>query len=81
MGAMVRIRDRDHDLLKQLSDATGESMTDVLAKAIEEYRRKHYLTGLAEDFAALRVRDADWENELEERDTWDEAIGDDLESD
>jgi len=48
--AMVRMRQRDHELLKKLADTTGESMSDLLSRAVEDLRRKHFLTGLAEDF-------------------------------
>lgn len=81
MAAMVRIRSEDHEVLKALSQQTGESMSDLLSRAIEQYRRRHFLYGLASDFAALRVREGDWDDELEERAAWDQALGDDLEGD
>jgi predicted transcriptional regulator len=35
----VRIPKNTHETLRQLAAASGESMLQVLAKAIEEYRR------------------------------------------
>ena len=47
----------------------------------EKLRRQSFLKGLAEDFAALRSDPAAWQDELEERETWDATLGDDLEKD
>jgi hypothetical protein len=77
---MVRIRDEDHEMAKELAEGAGMSISEVVSRALEEYRRKHFLYGLAEDFAALRVRDRDWEDEIEERRAWDGVLGDDIES-
>jgi predicted CopG family antitoxin len=74
----VRIYDDTHESLKQLADRTGEPMPELLSKAVEEYRRKHFLEGLAEDFAKLRADADKWKEELEERKTWDETLQDDL---
>ncbi len=76
---MVRIRKEDHGVLKELAAQTGESMSDVLAKALDEYRRKHFLEGLADDFAALRASESDWTDELGERELWASVVADDLE--
>ena len=76
---MVRIRTEDHGVLKELAARTGESMSDVLSKALDDYRRKHFLEGLADDFAALRANESDWTDELGERALWANAVADDLE--
>jgi len=79
MAAMVRMKNRDHETLKELAEVTGESMSDLIGRAVEELRRKHFLYGLADDFAGLRVRERAWAEEREERKAWDSALGDDLE--
>lgn len=56
-------------------------MSDLLGRAVEELRRKHFLYGLADDFASLRLREPAWDEEREEREAWDAALEDDLESD
>jgi hypothetical protein len=53
-------------------------MADILAKAIEEYRRQRFLQGLVEDFASLRSRPEAWEEELREREAWDATLADGL---
>ena len=75
---MVRIRKDDHKVLQELAEQTGESTSDVLAKALDEYRRKHFLKGLADDFASLRSSESDWTEELGQRELWASAVADDL---
>ncbi len=74
----VRLREDAHQSLKELARRTGEAMSDILAKAVEEYRRKVFLEGVAQDFATLRGDKAEWQEEQKERATWDATLGDDL---
>jgi hypothetical protein len=75
----VRISRSTHAALRALAEETDESMTEVLDKAIEIYRRERFLAGLNSDFAALRKNKAAWEEELAERRMWDAALTDGLE--
>jgi len=75
----VRISRSAHAALRALAAETDESMTEVLDKAIEIYRRQRFLAGLNADFAALRQNKAAWEEELAERTMWDAALADGLE--
>jgi predicted transcriptional regulator len=75
----VRISRSTHAALRALAEETDESMTEVLDKAIEIYRRQRFLAGLNADFAALRKNKAAWEEELAERSMWDAALTDGLE--
>lgn len=74
----VRLQASTHRALKELSGHTGESMSEVLTKAIEEYRRKLFLAGLSNDFAALRADPQAWREELAERRAWEATLSDDL---
>jgi predicted transcriptional regulator len=78
-GLTVRISRSTHAALRALADETDESMTEVLDKAIEFYRRQHFLAGLNADFAALRQDKAAWEDELAERESWNPTLADGLE--
>ena len=75
----VRISRSTHAALRALADESNESMTEVLEKAIEIYRRQRFLAGLNADFAALRKNKAFWEEERVERSMWDVALIDGLE--
>jgi hypothetical protein len=67
--------------LKATAAETGQPMIEVLAKAVEAYRRRSFLEGLNADFAALRRDPAAWTEELAERAAWDHALSDDLQDD
>ena len=75
----VRIHEATHRSLKEMARETGEAMADIVAAALQQYRRQRFLKGLAEDFAALRSDSAAWDEELRERQAWDATLGDDPE--
>ncbi len=74
----VRITRSAHAALRSLAEDSDESMTEILEKAIEAYRRASFLAGLNGDFAALRQDRAAWEKENEERRAWDATLSDGL---
>jgi hypothetical protein len=80
-GVTVKIDAETYAKLKQTAAATGESMVEVLAKAIEIYRRQTFLEGLNTDFAALRSDRRAWAEEQSERAAWDDTVADDLQGD
>ena len=75
----VRIDAEAHRTLKQLRRQTGETTPEILRKALEEYRRKHFLEGVAADFAALRIDAKTSADERAERALWDGTTKDGLE--
>jgi hypothetical protein len=75
----VRITRSAHAALRSLAAETDESMTEVLDKAIEAYRRASFLAGLNGDFAALRQNRAAWEEGQQELRAWDATLSDGLE--
>jgi predicted transcriptional regulator len=75
----VRITSSAHAALRALAEETDESMTEILDKAIEAYRRQRFLAGLNSDFAALRSDPVAWEEEQAERKKWDATLSDRLE--
>lgn len=60
----VRVSLETHELLKNLAKESAASMQEVLAKALERYRRELFLEGLNEDFQ----RSEDYGEELLEID-------------
>ncbi len=75
----VRISETTHQLLRSLASQAGESMQDVVEKAVEHYRRKAFLEGLNNDFRSLREDNGAWEEEEEERLLRDNTLQDGLE--
>jgi hypothetical protein len=74
----VRITRSAHATLRALAEESDESMTEILDKAIEAYRRQSFLAGLNSDFDALRRKTAAWEEEQAERKQWDVTLSDGL---
>lgn len=77
----VRISPETREMLRRLAAETGESMQAVLERAVEAYRREHFLQESNRAFAALRADAQNWRSELQEREAWDATLGDHLESD
>lgn len=78
MSLTVRISEPCHKALKELADLTGEPMQAILAKAIEEYRRRRFLERANAAFAKLRKTSTVWKHELQERALWNRALRDGL---
>ena len=78
-GITVKIDPQTYATLKETVAETGEPMIDVLAKAVEAYRRRTFLDRLNSDFANLRKDHRAWADDQAEREAWDATLADDLE--
>lgn len=78
-SATVRVSERTRKLLRELAAATGESMQAILERAIEDYSRRRFLEEANASYAALRNNAQAWQEELDERALWDNALMDGLE--
>ena len=74
----VRISEASHQLLKQLAEQTGQTMTDVLDKALDAYRRKLFFEQMNAGYAELRADPEAWAEHLAERKLWDATLMDGL---
>jgi len=76
---MIRGRNATHGALKKHSHLTRRPMQEVLARAVEEERRRLYLERLNADYAALK-KDSKIQAELrKEWEIWDTTLMDGLE--
>jgi hypothetical protein len=76
--AMVRVRKETQEALRALAQDAGEPMQEVLAKAVEAYRRQYILEKTNEAYAALRANPAAWREMEEERKEWETTLPDGL---
>lgn len=74
----IPISETAQRILRELAEQTGQSMTDVLDKALDAYRRKLFFEQLNAGYAALRADPQAWAEELEERKLWDATLMDGL---
>src|SRR5271156_6416791 len=77
----VRISEASHRVLRELAEQTGQTMMDVLDKALDAYRRKLFFEGLNADYAVLRADPEAWSEELVERKLWEATLMDGLDPD
>lgn len=78
-GTTVRVREETHRALRQLAEQEGDTLQDVLSRAVEAYRRMRILAETNAGYAALRADPVAWQEELEEREAWEIALSDGLE--
>lgn len=67
--------------LQELVEMTGESMRELLAQAVKDYRRRRFLEQVNRDFERLRADPEAWAEELEERRLFENTLMDGLEDD
>ena len=80
MGATtIRIRPESHQALKEMAAMTGKSLQDILDEAVEDRRRRLYLEGAADDYAALQQNPKAWSDFKKELEAWDSSNLDGLE--
>ncbi|MDQ3814515.1 MAG: toxin-antitoxin system protein [Armatimonadota bacterium] len=77
----VRIKPETHRKLQKLARETGQSLPDVLDKAISEYERQRFLAECNASYTRLREDPEAWREELEERALWDCTLMDGLKDD
>jgi predicted DNA-binding protein len=77
----VRISPDDHKTLKNLSEQTSRTMSELLSAAIAALRKQFILESTNDAYRAMNTDNIRWAAELADRDTWDSgsaaADGDD----
>jgi hypothetical protein len=61
-----------------MAEEEQESMQSVLDRALERYRREKFLRAANADFEALRDDPRGWQEELRERELWEQTLADGL---
>ena len=79
-ASTVRISEASHQILKELAEQTGQTMMDVLDKALDAYRRKLFFEQMNAGYAELRADPEAWAEHLAERKQWDATLMDGLDS-
>src|SRR6266478_6482122 len=74
----VRISEASHRILQELAEQTGQTIRDVLDKAVDAYRRKLFFEQLNAGYAELRADPEAWAEHLAERKLWDATLMDGL---
>jgi hypothetical protein len=77
----VPISEASHRLLEELAKQTGQTMMDVLDKALDAYCRKLFFEQMNAGYAELRADPEAWVQHLDERRLWDATLMDGLSPD
>jgi len=75
---VVRVSSATKRILNEMASAEGRPMTEVIAEAVEQYRRRSMLEAINESFARLESDEgarADMERDLA---PWDATLADGL---
>lgn len=80
-GTTIRIRSETRETLRELERETGYRTTELLARAVEQYRRSLILGLTNTAYGRLRADPDSWAELQAERDEWDATLSDGLESD
>jgi predicted transcriptional regulator len=76
---MVRISDETHELLTELAAKSGESMTVILARAVDAHYRERFFAEFNAAYERLWADPEAAREELEERALWEATLADGLE--
>jgi hypothetical protein len=74
----VPISEKSHRLLQELAQQTGQTLTEVLDKALDAYRRTLFFDQLNAGYAELRADPQAWAEMEAERKLWDATLMDGL---
>jgi predicted transcriptional regulator len=77
----IHISEAAQQVLQELAERTGQSTSEVLDKALEEYRRKLFFEQMNAGYAELRADPQAWADHLAERKQWDATLTDGLDQD
>jgi hypothetical protein len=75
----VSINERAYGALLTIVANSGETIPDVLDRAIENYRRSLFLEQANKAFTTLRQNQTLWQEETVERQLWDQTLDDGIE--
>jgi hypothetical protein len=76
----INISETTHNTLLKLANSSGETIQEILDKAIENYRRNLFLVQANESFLTLRNNETFWQEEIAEREAWDQTLADRIDS-
>ena len=78
-GATVRVSQRTHQILREMSAESGESMMSIIEQAIERYRRERWLEEANREWSAILADPQARTEVAAEQALWDNTLADGLE--
>lgn len=78
-GTTVRIKEETREKLRELQRRTGQGPQELLARAVDQFRRSLILAETNVAYGALRADEAAWAEVEGERAEWEGALADGVE--
>ncbi|MDR3546106.1 MAG: hypothetical protein P4L30_10120 [Candidatus Limnocylindrales bacterium] len=75
---MLRINERTKAALRSLATERGEPMSRVVEELVEAARKEQFFNAADAAYRRLRGDPEGWAAELDDRGTWESALGDGL---
>ena len=75
----VRISSQSYQILKTLSQEEGQTMQSLIDNALENLRREKMLEATNLAFARLKANESEWQEEIAERELWENTLSDGVE--
>ncbi len=77
-GSTVRVNEKTIKNLNEIVKKTGQSKQEILDRAVEEYRRKHFIMEANKAYTFLKNNPEKWQEEIKEREEWEITLEDGL---
>jgi predicted transcriptional regulator len=74
----VGVTEQTHKVLRELAEATGKPLQQVLEEAVEQYRRERFFADLNAAYERLAADQAAWGDDLAKRVELDATLTDGL---
>jgi len=74
----VRISRSTHELLREISEATGDTMTDIVDHAVREYQRQKFWADYNKAYESVQADSSSWAEFQGEVELWDSTLADGL---
>jgi predicted DNA-binding protein len=75
----IRVSRSTHGRLRELADKTGETMADIVDRAIRNYQKERFWADYHASYAAIRADPSAWADLQHEIESWDSTLADGLE--
>ena len=76
----IRVSKEVYNAVKSIAQQQNEKIQDVIEQAIKDYKKKKFFDHLNLAYARLKADPKAWAEEEEEREDWDVAMKDGIES-
>jgi predicted transcriptional regulator len=75
----IRVSRSTHGRLRELADQTGETMADIVDRAVHNYQKELFWAEYHAAYAAIKADPAAWADLQSEVESWDSTLADGLE--